>query len=49
MNDNKRTKATTKGSVKDEGQVMIGGEWKFNKNPAYLKFRTEVWDELFAK
>ena len=46
--DGARTKAATAGSIKDSN-VKIGGEWKFQKNPAFLKERLAVWDELYAK
>lgn len=44
--DGARTKAVTAGTVKKDGK--IGGEWKFQKGPGFLKERTDIWDELFA-
>jgi len=40
-----RTKAATAGAVLHEGR--IGGDWKFQKSPAYLAARLAVWDELY--
>lgn len=45
--DGARTKVATTGTVKQEN-VKIGGEWKFQKNPAYIKERQAVWEELYA-
>lgn len=45
--DGARTKATTAGTVADQGK--IGGDWKFQKDPQFLKDRLAVWDELYAK
>jgi len=42
-----RTKAATSGAVVQAGK--IGKEWKFQKDPAFLKERLAVWDELYAK
>jgi hypothetical protein len=42
--DGKRTKAVTGGQVADGGKV--GGEWKFQKNPQFLKSRVEFFDSL---
>lgn len=42
-----RTKAATAGTVTQVGK--IGGEWKFQKQPAFLAERIAVWDELNAK
>jgi hypothetical protein len=41
--DGKRTKAATGESVKDG---KLGGEWKFQKNPAFLKDRVKYFDAL---
>jgi len=41
-----RTKAATSGQVE---QGKVGGEWKFQKGPGFLKERLAVWDELIAK
>lgn len=45
--DGARTKAATAGTVADKGK--IGGEWKFQKGPQFLKDRLAVWDELYSK
>ena len=45
---NARTKAATSGHV-DESLGKIGGDWRFFKNPKFLKERISVWDELMAK
>jgi hypothetical protein len=45
--DGARTKAATTGTVVQQGKV--GGEWKFQKQPAFLKERLQIWDDLFAK
>ena len=45
--DGARTKAATSGTVKTGGK--IGGEWKFQKDAAFLKTRLAVWDRLYAK
>jgi len=42
-----RTKAATSGTVKKDGK--IGGEWKFQKGPQFLKDRLAIWDDLYAK
>lgn len=41
-----RTKADTAGKV-DHGK--LGGEWKFSKNPAFLKSRVEFFDNLLKE
>ena len=43
-----RTKAATGGSIKDT-DVKIGGDWKFQKNPSFLKERLAIWESLFTK
>ena len=43
-----RTKASTAGSVGTVANIKIGGEWKFQKKPAYIKDRMAVWEELYA-
>lgn len=32
-----RTKASTAGEIKESKNIKIGGEWKFAKNPEFLK------------
>ena len=44
--DGARTKAATKGQVGDAANQKIGGEWKFQKNAAFLKERVDMWKEL---
>lgn len=41
-----RTKAVTAGTVQDG---KVGGDWKFQKDPVFLKERLAIWDELHAK
>jgi len=41
--EGKRTKATTGESVQDG---KLGGEWKFQRNPAFLKDRVQYFDSL---
>ena len=43
-----RTKAATAGQVQDTGDVRIGGEWAFQKQPTFLRDRLAVWDRLYA-
>jgi hypothetical protein len=38
-----RTKASTVVLVSDNKNVKIGGDWKFSKNPDYLKKRNDIW------
>ena len=45
--DGARTKAATKGQIKETEGVKIGGDWKFQKNPAFLKERVGIWTELY--
>ena len=44
-----RTKAATAGKIQDSGVVKIGGDWKFQKNPAFLAERVAIWKELYEK
>ena len=44
--DGARTKAATAGQIKQAEGVKIGGDWKFAKNPAFLKERVDIWNEL---
>lgn len=44
-----RTKASTAGEIKETKNVKIGGEWKFVKNPEFLKKRVEIWTSLYEK
>jgi hypothetical protein len=46
--DGARTKAATAGTVQGDN-IRIGGEWKFQKNPPFLKERLSVWDSLMEK
>jgi len=46
---NVRTKAVTMGKHNHDDEVKIGGEWKFSKNPAFLKERVDYWDSLYKK
>lgn len=45
--DGARTKAATAGTIADS-DVKIGGDWKFQKQPPFLKERMAIWDELYA-
>ena len=45
--ENKRLKAGTGPSI-EEQQAKIGGELRFTKNPAYIKERQTIFEELFA-
>lgn len=44
-----RTKAATKGQIGDSENQKIGGDWKFQKNPAFLKERLAIWTGLYDK
>jgi hypothetical protein len=44
--DGARTKASTAGTVQGKN-IKIGGEWKFQKNPTFLKERMAIWDKLY--
>ena len=46
--DGARTKAATAVLVVVEN-IRIGGEWKFQKKPAFLAERLAVWDQLYEK
>ena len=46
--ENTRTKVVTMGKVKDD-TVILGGDLKFSKKPAFLAERVTYWDELYAK
>ena len=41
--EGKRTKAATGESVQDG---KLGGDWKFQKNPSFLKDRVDYYDSL---
>jgi len=46
--EGKRTKLATSHKVAGEEIQIIGGEWKFQKKPAFLAERNKYFDELFA-
>ena len=47
--ENARTKAATKGKIGADQNQHIGGEWKFQKDPQFLKDRVNIWTELYEK
>ena len=43
--EGKRTKLATSHKVAGDGEVhIIGGEWKFQKKPAFIGERNAFWD-----
>ena len=46
--EGKRTKIATSHKVASEEIERIGGEWKFQKKPAFLAERSAYFNELFA-
>ena len=47
--DGKRTKLATSHKGASVGDIqLIGGEWKFQKKPAFLAERSSLFDELYA-
>ena len=45
--EGKRTKETTGKDIQDGGK--LGGEWKFEKKPNFLKERVAYFDKLLAE
>ena len=46
--DGKRTKLATSHKTGSEVVEVIGGEWKFQKKPAFLAERNTFWDTLYV-
>ena len=47
--EGKRTKLATSHKVATQEEVqLIGGEWKFQKKPAFLKERSDYFDSLWT-
>lgn len=46
--ENKRTKVNKGVKFVEDDFEKIGGEHKFEKEPAWLKVRTDYFDELYA-
>jgi len=46
--EGKRTKLATSHKIEHEEVQIIGGEWKFQKKPAFLAERSSYFNELFA-
>ena len=47
--EGKRTKETTAGSVSLPTGVKIGGPFKVQENPAFLKERAKVFEEIYQR
>ena len=48
--EGKRTKLATSHKVAGHEDIQIlGGDWKFQKRPAFIDERNAYWDALYAK
>lgn len=48
--EGKRTKLATSHKVAGHEEIqIIGGDWKFQKRPAFIDERNAYWDALYAQ